>query len=560
MGTIHDSGKPKVRYHALSLAAAALCAGLCGTASAFEIDTGNEDTQARFDTTVRYNFGKRVGSQDSAILGNANFDDGDRNFANDSTINNRLDLLSELDIVYKKKSGVRLSVAAWYDQAYSGGFANINVSTSNHLVNGVPALGLSNSADRFYHGPSGEILDAFVFGGFDVGTVPVNLRVGRHTVNWGESLLGGGAIHGVTYGQAPLDQAKALAMPGVEAKELFRPLNQISGTAQVTPELSLAAQYYLQWEATRIPEAGTYLGFSDSLDRGGESIAQGAARFLRRPGGDLTPKDQGSWGLAARWSPEWLDGTAGVYLRNFSDNQPQAVLVAPTPTTRQYTLNYGGDVSLLGFSLSKQVAGISVGADVNWRRNMPLVAGTITATGAQADALAAGEMFGPRGDTFHAVLNGIGSIGATPLWNSASWSGELTYSRWLSVSQGEAFFKGNATYVGIDRVTDSNWALALNFTPTWFQVIPGADLSLPLSYSRGIRGNSSVGSGGNEGAGSWAAGLSLDLNGKYRFDLKYVNYFGDHVTNAAGAVQTANGTQALLKDRGAVYLTFKTTF
>jgi hypothetical protein len=40
----------------------------------------------------------------------------------------------------------------------------------------------------------------------------------------------------------------------------------------------------------------------------------------------------------------------------------------------------------------------------------------------------------------------------------------------------------------------------VNFTPTWFQVFPGADLSMPLSYSRGMSGNSAVGSGGNKGA------------------------------------------------------------
>jgi hypothetical protein len=67
--------------------------------------------------------------------------------------------------------------------------------------------------------------------------------------------------------------------------------------------------------------------------------------------------------------------------------------------------------------------------------------------------------------------------------------------------------------------------------------------------------------GGNKGAGSYSIGLGLDLKNKYRFDLKYVDYFGDYTTNpATGAVAVYNGSTTMLKDRGALYFTFKTTF
>ena len=45
---------------------------------------------------------------------------------------------------------------------------------------------------RFYHGASGELLDAFVSGGMDLGDVPVQGKAGRHTLYWGESLFLGG--------------------------------------------------------------------------------------------------------------------------------------------------------------------------------------------------------------------------------------------------------------------------------------------------------------------------------------------------------------------------------
>src|SRR4030095_4064688 len=267
------------------------------------IDTGNEDVQLRFDNTVRYNLGFRFEDQDSGIIRNINNDDGDRNFKQHSIVTNRIDLLSELDVVWRKQLGARVSAAGWYDQASSGSLDNTSLATSNHLVNGVQALGLSNATERYFKGPSGEFLDAFVFGSAQFGGMNATLRAGRHTINWGEALLGGGAIHGISYSQAPLDQAKALATPGIEAKELYRPLNQVSGQLQVTPELSFAAQYFLEWDHARFPEAGSYLGFSDAFLLGGESILValppalgGGTRIVTR-GTDIKAKDRGDWGL-----------------------------------------------------------------------------------------------------------------------------------------------------------------------------------------------------------------------------------------------------------------------
>src|SRR6185369_14729356 len=156
MARFKPARRPNMRRHALNAAAVALCAAACGTAGAIEIDVGNEDMQVRFDNTVRYNFGRRIEKQDPAILGNLNADDGDRNFGKNSTVNNRIDLLSEFDVVYQRKFGGRVSATGWYDNAYSGSFDNTSLATSNHLVNGAPAFGLSDYTKRYYRGPSGE--------------------------------------------------------------------------------------------------------------------------------------------------------------------------------------------------------------------------------------------------------------------------------------------------------------------------------------------------------------------------------------------------------------------
>src|SRR5262249_9146369 len=148
----------------------------------------------RWDNTFRYNLGVRAQRQKTQIEGNPNYDDGDRNFSNGSVVTNRVDLLSEFDIVYQRKYGGRGSAALWIDPAYDN-LDNSNTATANTLINGQPVAGvLSLYTHRFSRGGSGEILDAFVFANVDVAGMPTNVKAGQHTVFWGDSLLLGGAV------------------------------------------------------------------------------------------------------------------------------------------------------------------------------------------------------------------------------------------------------------------------------------------------------------------------------------------------------------------------------
>lgn len=605
--------------HTLALAAA-LCAA--SAAMAGEIDTGNPDLSIRFDNTVKYNLAKRVNSQDAALLKAVNSDDGNRNF-NKGIVSNRLDLLSELDVVYQKKMGFRVSGAVWMDRAYHS-LDNRNVATSNHLVNGQPALGLPSATRRYHEGTSGELLDAFAFANFDIADMPLTIRAGKHTLYWGESLLS--PIHGVNYGQSAIDLIKGYSVPGTEAKELFLPREAVSAQFSPTNNLSIAAQYFLKWKAARLPESGSYLGFYDYAFEGGEALylpGLGAAQRFA----DRTPAKRGDFGLSARWSPDWLDGTAGLYYRETSDLLPQANLrVAGVPTamlggaggaaagaaackafipgaavlgancafypaalgaTSRYQLEYAGNIDVLGLSLSKSVAGVSVGADLSYRRNMPLnssvavlmpagtaapiIGGLNAALGANpatAGALVVkpgsladeGGTSGARGNTWHGVLNFLGTTAGTPLFDASSWIVEFQWNRWQKVTQGADLFKGRDSYKLIDKVSKDFTGVAINFTPTWFQVFPGVDLSAPLAYTRGLSGNSAVNSGGNKGAGNYSVGLSFDLYQQYKIDIKYVDFFGPYALDANGAVAAQAGITPLLKDRGFVALTLKTTF
>ncbi|HTT09879.1 MAG TPA: DUF1302 domain-containing protein [Burkholderiaceae bacterium] len=546
--------------HCIPAAVAATFGAIVPGAQAFEFDTGNPDWSVRWDNTGRFNYAMRVQGRDSKIGNSAVADEGDYSFDPGETVARRFDLLSELDIVYNKVHGLRLSGAAWYDNAYS----DTSHSNPNAPLVNIPSYvnhEYSSYVKRYYEGPSGELLDAFAFTRLDLGPVPTSIKIGRHSIYWGESLLLNGNLHSVAYAQNPLDLQKAYATPGSEAKELFRPLNQVSVQAQVTDSISVAAQYMLQWESFRYPEGGTYLGPVDFAFNGPDRQFISPALGFAQRGDPVEPKQNGDWGLATRFSPQWLDGTFGVYYRNYSDKLPQTFLTQVGPNISRYNLIYADNIDLYGVSFAKNIAGISLGSELSYRHNTPLNSQVL---GIAPGLPAPGDTKGPRGDTYHGLLNGIGQIAKTPVFDSATYAVELTWSQWAKVTSGQNLFyaEGFAPCNGRDKwdgcTTKNYWGLGASFSPTWYQVWPGVDLSAPITWSQGISGNAATVFGGNQGSGNYTFGVGADIVQKYRVDLKYIDFLGRYRDNGT-AVTTQNGFNTLLKDRGFISLTLKAT-
>ena len=188
-----QAGPPRGR---VGWAAASVAALVATAAPAAEIDTGREDLKIRWDNTVKYSAAQRLKDPSPALLGNPNNDDGNRNFGK-GLVSSRLDLLSELDVVYQRSMGLRVSAAGWYDSVYrrandNPGFAGGAFPNQTSVpYNRFPA------DTRRVHGSDAEMLDAFVFGRFDLAGKTTTVRAGRHSLLWGESLFfGANAIAG----------------------------------------------------------------------------------------------------------------------------------------------------------------------------------------------------------------------------------------------------------------------------------------------------------------------------------------------------------------------------
>ncbi len=170
---------------------------------------------------------------------------------------------------------------------------------------------------------------------------------------------------------------------------------------------------------------------------------------------------------------------------------------------------------------------MSWAAELSYRQNMPLLSQPVQVLPAALVATKPGSIAttalpdrgtpGALGDTYHGLVNALNVFPKTALFDTATLSTELTWMQWAKVTQNQAVFKGDSSYVNadgstpIDKVTRNYFGLAANFTPTWFQVFPGVDVSAPLTWSQGISGNAAILLGGNKDGGNWSAGVAADI-------------------------------------------------
>src|SRR5690554_2775537 len=91
---------------------AATLASASWQAMAFSIDTGNPDIRMRWDNTVKYNIGWRMEGRDDNLGDNWASQATNHGWDRGDVVTNRVDLLSEFDMVYKMDHGFRVSAAA----------------------------------------------------------------------------------------------------------------------------------------------------------------------------------------------------------------------------------------------------------------------------------------------------------------------------------------------------------------------------------------------------------------------------------------------------------------
>ena len=110
-----------------------------------------------------------------------------------------------------------------------------------------------------------RLLDAYVYGDFEIGEMPFSVRLGNQVISWGESTL---ISHGISEIN-PVDIAR-LRAPGAELKEAFIPVGSLWASLGVTDNFNIEAFYQYAWEKTILPPPGSYFSTNDFAGDGGQ--------------------------------------------------------------------------------------------------------------------------------------------------------------------------------------------------------------------------------------------------------------------------------------------------
>jgi len=253
-----------------------------------------------------------------------------------------------------------------------------------------------------------ELFDAYVRTQFDIAGRPLNIRLGRQVVSWGESTLIQGGINVIN----PVDLTR-LRTPGAELKEAFIPVPMLYVSQQLSDNITIEAFNQFRFEPFKIDPLGTFFSSTDVFSPGGQQSFTG---FGRTPdnahgesaidnstiprGRDRYAKDSGQYGGALRFFlPDLNNSEMALYALNYHSRLPLASLTqAPckqtppggvldcVPSQRDATqasvfAGYPENIQLFGISMNTPGPfGIALQGEYSYRPNLPVQLATVELT------------------------------------------------------------------------------------------------------------------------------------------------------------------------------------
>lgn len=503
-----------------------------------------DDVNVEYTLTLNYGLAARTKRPADALVDGGtnpqtglpflvNGDDGDRNFKRGALINNRISALGELK-VSRGETGLMIRGSGFYDDVYRHG----NDNDSPGTVNKAGDPNAFTDGARKYMGSRARLLDTYVFGSFNLGeSNRLTVRLGDQVVQWGESVF----FPNIAGAQGPADATKA-NLPGVEVKDILLPVGQISTQLQLGSRFTLLGYYQYKYKPTELDPAGAYFSYADVIGPGAEFI-RAAPGFNISRGPDVKARDSGQWGVGMRWRAS-EDTELGLYHLRYHDKTPSVVTnftqipVAPFVVPTSYQVRYLEDIKLTGMSLATRAGPTSVGAEVSYKQDVPVLVNSLAGpVPTRANALQAQANF-----LYIAPPNAL-------VRGTTTWLGELVYLKVNDVK--------STTVFGVStndlNAKPESLALQVMATPSVPNVFSGWDLDLPVVFARVLQGRSPVAGGLGSLVGKGDTRLSIGANFKYLSNLELA-------FNYAMFLGGADPTNRPLADRDYVSLNVKYSF
>lgn len=338
--------KPFSHSAGLKRSLLATAASMALAAPALAVEFGNPTTgiSGSWDTTISYGSVWRTQGQNSGVIctsnggrsRSCNYDDGILNY-DTGQVSNVFKVLSEIQADYKN-FGAFVRASYFYD-------TEADETKRTSLT--------SDAKDQVEQ--NFDLLDAFVYGRFDIGDMPAEIRVGKQVVSWGEGTFFPSGMGSLNY----FDVTK-LRGAAVNLKEGLQPQEQVYFSISPTENTTFEAFYQWDWDDTEPDPVGSWfstndfavdgiprqdplmLGFGAWSDQGTDWRPLGGffdPSFQHIPyisRGENTPDDDGQYGVAFRYfMPNLLGGTEiGLYYANYHSRLP--VLSGVTGTQEGY--------------------------------------------------------------------------------------------------------------------------------------------------------------------------------------------------------------------------------
>ncbi|MEY8248879.1 MAG: DUF1302 family protein, partial [Bermanella sp.] len=179
---------------------------------------------------------------------NPSLDDGNLNYGKNDMFSQIIKGSHDIQVT-KGNFGSFARIKYWSDQELKEG----NVPHGNFLNEYESNTPLSDEgfADNAkFEGIT--LLDAYVYGSFDVAEKPLDVRIGRQVLSWGESTF----IQGGLNSSNPFD-VSALRRAGSTLKEGIMPVGMAYANLGLSESLSVEAFYQYEWAKTEIDGCGT---------------------------------------------------------------------------------------------------------------------------------------------------------------------------------------------------------------------------------------------------------------------------------------------------------------
>ncbi len=295
-------GRKKILAAAIPLIIAAQAQGLEGYVG---------DLSYNLNSSLSMGSSWRLEEKNSTLTSDVNGNDGDLNYDKNDAFSQVFKGSNDLEMKYQNY-GAFVQVKYWYDAALEN---DDSLDDSKY-----------HDLQKF----SGlEATDAFVYGEFEVNNMPLDLRLGKQVLSWGESTFIPGSIDSIN----PFD-ISAFNRPGAKLKEAVIPVNMAFMNIGLTDNLSAEVFYQLDYHETVLDSCGTYFSFLDFATLGcddvdsqfadplgvtgdtGSLIINKDSDFVRRPDSD------GQFGIAFRYYAESLDTEFGLFAMNVHSRNP----------------------------------------------------------------------------------------------------------------------------------------------------------------------------------------------------------------------------------------------